>query len=84
MSLDDALFPGTWITGAAGLAVSMVKVFAFESADTFPPASVARTSTVCDPTDSWVDTIENVPPVAVPVPTSVAPSYTLTVEPASA
>src|SRR4249919_3242612 len=74
------------IAGAAGAEVSMVTWYAVEAAPWLPAVSVALAVMVWLPWPSAVVVIENAPPVATPLPSTVVPSvsYSVTVLPASA
>src|SRR4029078_5292666 len=74
------------IAGAAGAEVSMVTWYAVEAAPWLPAVSVALAVMVWLPWPSAVVVIENAPPLATPVPSTVVPSvsYSVTVLPASA
>jgi hypothetical protein len=78
-------FAGTLMTGAAGAVVSMVKVS--EAADeVLPAASLAVADSVCEPCENVVAVghVQVPPELAVTVQIVVAPSFTVTVELASA
>ena len=67
-----------------GCVVSMVTTTLPLETDTLPAASVAVAVKVWAPVISVDAVIDQLPPVAVAVPTCVTPSYSLTVAPASA
>ena len=69
-----------------GAVVSMVTGKPADAALTLPAVSVALAVTVRVPCDRGLVVIDQAPPVAMPVPSTVVPSvsYNLTVEPASA
>src|SRR4051812_4598921 len=67
-----------------GLVVSIVTTSAPLEDEMLPAASVAVTVIVCAPVESVDTAIDQLPPVAVPLPTCVTPSNSLTVVPASA
>ena len=74
------------ITGASGAVVSMVTWNAAEAAPWLPAASLALAVSAWAPSSSTEVVIENTPPVATPVPSTVVPSvsYSVTVLPAAA
>ena len=59
---------------AVGALVSMVRLSPAEAKDTLPAASAALAVRVCEPADRVEDVIDQLPPVAVPVPSTVVPS----------
>src|SRR5579859_3036145 len=69
-----------------GAAVSIVTAKPEEATETLPAVSVALAVTVWEPDDSVEDVIDQLPPVAVAVPSTVVPSvsYSVTVLPLSA
>ena len=62
------------IAGAPGAVVSMVTWNAVEDAPWLPAASVALAVSAWTPSPSTEVVIENAPPVATPVPSTVVPS----------
>ena len=59
---------------AVGALVSMVMLSPVEAVDTLLAASAALAVRVCEPADRVDDVIDQLPPVAVPVPSTVVPS----------